>query len=116
MSEIHSGRVVRVNRFSLPEEARPEFMELLERTHRVMREQPGFIDDMILEQQAGADILSLITIIQFEGEHVLQPIIAAVARSDREAGIDRQALSRELGVEANVGFYAPIKVRELLPA
>lgn len=116
MSEIHSGRVVRVNRFSLPEEARPEFMELLERTHRVMREQPGFIDDMILEQQAGADILSLITIIQFEGEHVLQPIIAAVARSDREAGIDRQALSRELGVEASVGFYAPIKFRELLPA
>lgn len=116
MSEIHSGRVVRVNRFSLPEEARPEFMELLERTHRVMREQPGFIDDMILEQQAGADILSLITIIQFEGEHVLQPIIAAVARSDREAGIDRQALSRELGVETNVGFYAPIKFRELLPA
>jgi antibiotic biosynthesis monooxygenase (ABM) superfamily enzyme len=116
MSEISSGRVVRVNRFSVPEEARPEFMELLERTHRVMREQPGFIDDMILEQQAGSGILSLITIIRFEGEHVLQPIIAAVARSDREAGIDRQAFSRELGVESHVGFYAPVTFRELLPA
>lgn len=115
MSEIRNGRVVRVNRFSVPEEARPQFMELIERTHRVMREQPGFIDDMVLEQQAGG-LLSLVTIIQFEGEHVLQPIIAAVARSDREAGIDRQALSRELGVEANVGFYAPITLRELLPA
>jgi antibiotic biosynthesis monooxygenase (ABM) superfamily enzyme len=116
MSEIRSGHVVRVNRFSVPEEARPQFMALLERTHRVMRVQPGFVDDMILEQQAGAGILSLITIIRFEGEHVLQPIIAAVARSDREAGIDRQALSRELGVESNVGFYAPITFRELLPA
>lgn len=116
MSEIRNGRVVRVNRFSVPEEARRQFMELLERTHRVMRAQPGFIDDMVLEQQAGAGLLSLITIIQFEGEHVLQPIIAAVARSDREAGIDRQALSRELGVETNVGFYAPVLLRELLPA
>ena len=115
MSETKNGRVVRVNRFSVPAEAREEFMRLLERTHRVMRAEPGFVGDMLLEQQAGG-LFNLIAIIEFEGEHVLQPIIAAVARSDREAGIDRQALSRALGVETNVGFYAPLTLGELQPA
>lgn len=117
MSEIkHNGRIVRVNRFTVPGEARAEFIRLLERTHAVMRRQPGFVEDLVLEQPAGAGIVNLITIIQFEGEHVLQPIIAAVALSDRQEGIDRQALSRQLGVESNVGFYAPLALRELAPA
>lgn len=116
MSDRQNGRVVRVNRFSVPAEARDEFMALLERTHDVIRAQPGFIDDMILEQQAGTQQFNLLTILQFEGEHVLQSIIAAVARSDQAAGIDRQVLSRRLGIETDVGFYAPVMFPELVPA
>ncbi|WP_117193725.1 antibiotic biosynthesis monooxygenase [Rhizobium terrae] len=117
MSEMQKVRVVRVNRFSVPADARREFMQLIERTHEVIRMQPGVIDDMILEQQAGAGAINLMTVIRFEGEHVLQPIIAAVARSDEAAGIDRQTLTRRLGVEASVGFFTPVELQaELLPA
>lgn len=105
MSEIRESRVVRVNRFSVPSEARDEFLDLIERTHEVIRVQPGFIDDMILEQQSGTGLFNLLTVLQFEGEHVLQSVITAVARFDHAAGIDRQALTRRLGVEASVGFY-----------
>lgn len=116
MSEIHKAGVVRVNRFSVPEDARDEFMRLIRRTHEVIRSQPGFVDDLILEQHSGPGEFNLLTIIKFQGEHVLQPVIAAVAKSDAEAGIDRQAFTRRLGIEAHVGFYQPVTLRELLPA
>ena len=116
MSDMHQDRVVRVNRFSVPADARDEFMALIGRTHAVIRMQPGFIEDLILEQQAAAGVFNLLTIIQFEGEHVLQSVIAAVARSDESVGIDRQALTRHLGVEANIGFYRHATTGELVEA
>ncbi|MCQ1836202.1 antibiotic biosynthesis monooxygenase [Neorhizobium galegae] len=116
MSEIQNRRIFRVNRFAVPVEGREEFMALVHRTHEVIRAQPGFIEDLILEQASIAGLFNVITILQFEGEHVLQPVIAAVAKSDEEAGIDRQALSRRLGVETNIGFYHRAVLQELLPA
>ena len=116
MNGSHNGRVVRVNRFSVPAESRQQFVQLLERTHDVIRAQPGLIDEMILEQQSGPGTFSLMTVLQFEGEHVLQSIITAVARADEAAGIDRQALTRSLGVEASVGFYKHAISAELMPA
>jgi antibiotic biosynthesis monooxygenase (ABM) superfamily enzyme len=111
-------RIIRINSFSVPADSRGEFLALIERTHAVIRRQPGFIDDMILEQQAGAGPSNLMTVLQFEGEHALQPIIAAVSRFDAEEGIDRQAVARRLGVETGVAFYrhAVIDERELAPA
>ncbi|KKX29481.1 antibiotic biosynthesis monooxygenase [Rhizobium sp. LC145] len=116
MSNAQMARVVRVNSFSVPNDARDEFMRLVERTHEVIRQQPGFVDDLILERNSGPGPFNLITILQFENEQVLQPVIAAVARSDAEAGIDRQALSRRLGVESSIGFYTPVAVADLLAA
>lgn len=116
MSNAQEARVVRVNSFSVPNDARDEFMRLVERTHEVIRKQPGYIDDLILERNSGPGPFNLITILQFENENVLQPVIAAVARSDAEAGIDRQALSRRLGVESTIGFYTPVAAAELLAA
>ena len=116
MNDSRSGRVVRVNRFSVPKESREQFVQLLERTHDVIRAQPGLIDEMILEQQSGPGIFNLMTVLQFEGEHVLQSIITAVARADQAAGIDRQALTRSLGVEASVAFYKNAMSDALIPA
>ncbi len=116
MNEIRETRIVRVNRFSVPSEARDEFLGLIERTHEVIRMQPGFIEDMILEQQSGTGLFNLLTVLQFEGEHVLQSVISAVARFDQAAGIDRQALTRRLGVEASVGFYRHASADALIAA
>ena len=107
MSDIHSRRVIRINRFSVPANARHDFMALVAKTHDVIRAQPGFVDDMILEQRSGPDAFNLVTILQFEGEHALQPAITAVAQADAQAGIDRRALSREWGVETEIAFYHP---------
>lgn len=98
-------QVIRVNRFSVPSDGRNEFMALLEHTHGIIRAQSGVIDDMILEQQVAVNLFNVLAIIRFEGEHVLQPAIAAIAKADQAAGLDRQGLSRRLGIEADIGFY-----------
>ena len=98
-------QIIRVNRFAVPSDGRDEFMALLESTHGIIRQQSGVIDEMILEQQVATDLFSVLAIIRFEGEHVLQPTIAAIAQADQTAGIDRQGLSRRLGIEADIGFY-----------
>lgn len=107
MSDIRNRRVVRINRFSVPASARNDFMALVAKTHDVIRTLPGFMNDMILEQRSGPSAFNLVTILQFEGEDALQPAITAVARADAQAGIDRQALNREWGVETEIAFYHP---------
>lgn len=116
MTAIREKHIVRVNRFSVPVEARDEFLRLIKATHEVIRAQPGFIDDMILEQQSGIGLFNLLTVLQFEGEHVLQSVITAVARFDEATGINRQALTRRLGVETSVGFYRHAGVEALIAA
>ncbi|TCR06913.1 hypothetical protein [Neorhizobium sp. JUb45] len=104
MDEIEK-RVIRVNRFSVPTDSRDAFMAFLKRTHDIIRAQPGVIEEMIIERQVTVDHFSMLAIIQFENENVLQPIIAAIAEADRNDGIDRQDVSRRLGIEADTGFY-----------
>ena len=106
MSDIHSRRIIRINRFSVPANARHDFMTLVAKTHDVIRAQPGFVDDMILEQRSGPGAFNLVTILQFEGEHALQPAITAVAQADAQAGTDRRALSR-VGRGDGEPFYHP---------
>lgn len=101
----NQNQVIRVNRFSVPSDGRDEFMARLEQTHGVIRQQSGVIDDMILEQQVATDLFSVLAIIRFEGEHVLQPTIAAIAEADQAKGIDRQGIARRLGIAADIGFY-----------
>ena len=45
--------VYRVDKFVVPDQAREEFWSHVRRTHLVLRDQPGFIADYLLEQIAG---------------------------------------------------------------
>ena len=51
MSEKTS--IYRVDKFIVPQAAREEFLKKVHDTHSVLRHQPGFIRDTILEQVAG---------------------------------------------------------------
>ncbi len=110
MTTRQDEAVYRINRFSVPASARSDFIDLLAHTHDVLRAQPGFIDETILELRSGSDEFNLVTIVKFEGEDALQPAISAIAAADAEAGIDRRALSREWGVEAQIAFYHPFSL------
>lgn len=50
----HAGRVYRVDRFTVPEGARAEFLSRVRQTHEALRAQPGFLQDLVLEEPGGA--------------------------------------------------------------
>lgn len=54
--------IYRVDKFSVPQAAKDEFLKRVRDTHHVLRRQPGFIRDMLLEQVAGPGQFNIVTI------------------------------------------------------
>ena len=104
-SQRDSQSIYRVNKFAVPAEARDEFVGLLERTHAVMRQQDGFVRDLILEQKSGPGVFNLVTLIEFAGPNAVERITAAIADDDKAAGIDRREIATRLGVRSDIGNY-----------
>ncbi|WVT73418.1 hypothetical protein QM996_18380 [Sinorhizobium chiapasense] len=43
----------RINKYTVPVEARQQFVELVDKTLAVIRKQDGYVKDLFLEQHAG---------------------------------------------------------------
>ena len=112
MNIHHSGSkpLYRVNKFSVPADSRDAFLELMARTHAVLRQQEGVVTDQILEQQSGPGVFTFVAIIAFTGPEVIDPIVAAVAAFDREAGIDRQQAMAALNIKTDMGLYHDLDI------
>lgn len=54
--------IYRVDKFSVPQAAKDEFLKRVRDTHHVLRRQPGFIRDTLLEQVAGPGQFNIVTI------------------------------------------------------
>jgi len=46
-------KIYRVDKFVVPSTAREEFLHKVRRTHAVLKAQPGFLQDFVLEQSSG---------------------------------------------------------------
>jgi hypothetical protein len=100
----------RINKFSVPVESRDAFLDLMARTHAILRRQDGVVADRILEQQSGPGVFNFVAMIEFAGPQVIDGIVSAVAAYDREAGIDRQQITASLGIKADMGLYRSIDI------
>ncbi|MBP1859493.1 antibiotic biosynthesis monooxygenase family protein [Rhizobium herbae] len=112
MSIQQSGNapLYRINKFSVPTESRDAFLDLMARTHAVLRRQDGVAADRILEQQSGPGVFNFVAVIEFTGPEVVDTIVSAVAAFDRQAGIDRQQAMASLGVKADMGLYRSLDI------
>ena len=64
-------RIYRVDKFSVPRQAREEFLEKVRATHGLLRSQAGFVEDAILEMTG--------TTTWFSGKATCVPFLAAQA-------------------------------------
>ncbi len=95
----------RIDRFVVPAAARDEFLKNITRVHSILREQPGFIWDAILESAPGPGEFDFVTIAEWEKADALEPAKAAVAASHHEAGFDPQEMFQRLGIRMEPGNY-----------
>jgi hypothetical protein len=99
----------RIDRFVVPDTARGEFLGRVRMTHDVLRQQPGFIRDALLEHPGEAPGESIIlTIAEWRNQAVTEGARAAVAALHIRENFNPQELMARLGIKAELGNYRPL--------
>ena len=103
MSEASAKRFYRIDKFVVPEAARDELLEKVHMTHELLRKQPGFIQDFLLEREAGPGKFILLTFVEWQDETVVASVRAKVAAMHRQMNFDPQEVLARLGVRSGSG-------------
>jgi hypothetical protein len=98
----------RVDRFIVPRAARDEFLEKVLMTHQLLREQPGFVQDFLLEQSIDADHVTLLTIAEWSDVKYVEGARAAVAAMHARIRFDKEEIFSRLGIKAEFASYRPL--------
>lgn len=97
----------RLDTFAVPTHGRDEFLGRVAATHAVLRAQPGFVRDVILERPSGPDASTIVTFVEWASEQAAAPVAAVVAAAHRAAGFDRAEMLGRLGIRADLAPYRP---------
>jgi heme-degrading monooxygenase HmoA len=100
--------IYRVDKFVVPEAAREEFLRRVHETHQVLRRQPGFIRDALLEQVSGPGRFNIVTVAEWESQAAIDTARAEVMNAHAKSGFNAQETIARLGIEADIANYRPI--------
>lgn len=108
MERQEKSMVYRVDKFVVPESAREEFLTKIRETHELLRRQPGFVRDAILEQIAGPGRFNIVTVAEWEDQSAIDAAREVVKRAHAERGFSPQETMKRLGIEADIADYRPV--------
>ena len=100
-----SPRIYRVDKFAVPSAAREEFVEKARWTHAVLKAQPGFLQDFILEQSSGPGEFNFVTIVEWASQEAVENARAAVLAAHRETNFNPQETLARLEIKADIANY-----------
>lgn len=101
-------RVYRVDKFVVPESARDEFMTNVQEVHQLLREQPGFAYDLLLEKTSGQGTFNIVTLVAWESTDAVAEAGAAVRKMHERTGFVPRELFGRLGITADRADYSEI--------
>lgn len=102
-------RSYRVDRFVVPDQALEEFLSRVRQTHELLRAQPGFLQDLLLEQASEPGKRNVITVVEWESEEAIAAAKAKVQSMQRKANFNPQELIARLGIRAEIANYRHIQ-------
>jgi heme-degrading monooxygenase HmoA len=100
-----SERVYRVDKFVVPSAAREEFLGKVRPTHALLKSQPGFLQDFVLEQSSGPGEFNFVTIVEWASQEAVENARAAVMKLHREMNFTPQEVFARLDIKANIANY-----------
>jgi heme-degrading monooxygenase HmoA len=103
-------RIYRVDKFVVPNQAREEFLTQVRNTHELLKAQPGFIQDFLLEQPADPGEFNVITLVEWQDTKAVENARAAVMTMHKSTGFNPQEMFVRLGIKADIGNYKSINV------
>lgn len=74
-------------------------------THRPLRQQPGFVRDLLLESPRPDDHFTLVTLVEWRDSLSVERARAAVAAHYDRDNFDPRAFMAQLGIEADIGNF-----------
>ena len=105
-----AGHVYRVDKFVVPNAARDEFLARVQATHDVLRQQPGFVRDNLLEQFAGPGEFNFVTVVEWEDQTYIVGARKAVMALHEQLDFNPQALYERLDIRADIANYQEVMV------
>jgi heme-degrading monooxygenase HmoA len=98
-------KIYRVDKFVVPSTARKEFLDKVRRTHAVLKAQPGFLQDFVLEQASGPGEFNFVTMVEWASQEAVEKAGAAVAALHRGMNFDAKELFARTGIRADIANY-----------
>jgi len=109
MSEVHSlpahRPVYRIDRFNVPAQAMPAFMERVRYTQQALDGLPGCRQNLVLTQPDLAGEFNVMTIVEWSDEQSLSAAKAMMQQRYAQERFDPAAFMHGLGVRADMGLY-----------
>lgn len=106
MPDLNS--IYRVDKFIVPENSRDEFLSRIVDTHKILRVQPGFIQDSILEQTDGPGRYNIVTVAEWESQEAIDYAKKIVQVEHAKSGFSPQETMERLGVQADIANYTRV--------
>jgi heme-degrading monooxygenase HmoA len=112
--------VYRVDKFIVPEDALAEFLLRVRDTQTILRQQPGFIRAVILQQSDGPGKFNIVTFVEWRSESELADVRTAVAAFTVKEASNRRICfcssgsrrtSAFIGGSANEAQWSPGRLR-----
>lgn len=100
--------IFRVDKFIVPENARDEFLSRIMETHRILRAQPGFLQDSILEQTDGPGKYNIVTIAEWKNQESIAAAKEVVQEEHAKSGFSPQQTMERLGIQADIANYTSV--------
>jgi len=97
--------VYRIDRFNVPANALPAFMERLRITQRALDPLPGCRQNLVLAQPDIAGEFNVITVVEWSDEAHMAAAKAAMQARYASERFDPAAFMQSLGVQADLGVY-----------
>lgn len=102
-------KIYRVDKFVVPITARKEFLDKVHRTHALLKAQPGFLQDFVLEQSSGPGEFNFVTLVEWASQEAVEKARAAVAELHRGMNFDAKELFARTGIKADIANYSRLE-------
>jgi heme-degrading monooxygenase HmoA len=108
MTTDTSHHIYRVDKFVVPDAAREEFLGRVRSTHQLLKAQPGFVRDVVLEQSSGPGRFNFVTVVEWQSQAAMEAAKAVVMAAHAKSGFNPQELFARLGIETDIANYTAI--------
>ncbi len=95
----------RIDKFTVPTQAREEFIGRVRESMELLRTMPGFVQSALLERSSGPGELNIMTIAEWESADVVERVKEAMAALYRQKGFNPQEMYDRLGIKLDRGEY-----------